>query len=84
MRLSLRLIPLLALVISLCSVAQERVVAPKESDLFAYNVFAASDPDMARIREFLRQTCREIRAIVAASHPSQSTALVQTNLMRWT
>jgi len=55
-----------------------------DDDLFAYNVMSVSHTDLARIRELLRTTFREIRTIVANSEPAETAALLNLQLIGWT
>ncbi len=64
-------------------VAMERAPDPHPDDFLAYNVFSASKEDMARIRDVLRSSFREIRAIVAASKPLEEVALVNLHYLDW-
>jgi len=64
-------------------VSAERLRTPGERDLFSYNVFAVSRADFERIRGVLQQCFRELRAIVAASRPSETAALVTLHLFEW-
>jgi hypothetical protein len=48
--------------------------------LFAYNVFAVSRADLARLEVLLRDYLQEMRAIVAASEPSELVALANVQL----
>jgi transcriptional regulator with XRE-family HTH domain len=64
-------------------VANERVLAPGDGDLFSYNVFSVASDDLAVIRELLRATYREIRAIVSNSQGTDAVALVNLQLVRW-
>ena len=54
-----------------------------ETNLFAYNVLSISQQDLLRVRELLRSTYREVRAIVAASEPSETAALLNLQLIEW-
>jgi len=63
--------------------ALERVERPDRDDLFSYNVFSASAADLQRIRELLRATYREIRALVAVTPADESVALINIQFMRW-
>jgi transcriptional regulator with XRE-family HTH domain len=65
------------------SVAAERARAPRRDDLHAYNVLSVSTADLERIQELLRDTYREVRAIVAASDPAEQVALLNVQLLRW-
>lgn len=60
-----------------------RAASPREGDVFAYNVLSASRADLDRIRDVLKNAYREIRAIVAASEPSETAALVNLQLLQW-
>ncbi len=64
-------------------VAAQRARAPMRGDLHAYNVVSASKSDLQRIQELLQETYREIRAIVAASSPTEQVALVNMQLLKW-
>ncbi len=64
-------------------VAAERAPNPTPEDVFGYNVISVSEHDLARIREVLGATYREIRAIVAASEPSERVALLNLHLVCW-
>ncbi len=65
------------------AVARARIGAPRAEDLLSYNVLSASEEDLARIREVLLRTYREIRNIVAASTRVEAAALVNLQLVRW-
>ena len=62
-----------------CQVASDRLSAPGEDELFAYNVISVSRADLTLIR--LRMTFRDIRSIVAASKPEQVAAVINLHLM---
>lgn len=64
-------------------VAAERASNPSTDDVFGYNVLSVSEADLVRIREVLSATYREIRAIVAASEPSERVALLNLHLVCW-
>lgn len=64
-----------------CQVASDRLPAPREDELFAYNVISVSRSDLQLIREKLSMTFRDIRSIVAASKPEQVAAVVNLQLM---
>jgi transcriptional regulator with XRE-family HTH domain len=70
-----------ALLAHWCEVALQRHGRGRSADLFAYNVFSVTHKDLARVRELLRSTLRELRAIVAASEPSETAALVNLQLV---
>jgi len=70
-----------ALLAHWCEVALQRHGRGQSQDLFAYNVFSVTHKDLARVRELLRSTFRELRAIVAASEPSETAALVNLQLI---
>jgi hypothetical protein len=65
------------------AVACARTEVPRADDLLSYNVLSASEEDLARIREVLLRTYREIRSIVAASTRVEAAALVNLQLVRW-
>ncbi len=73
-----------ALLAHWCDVALARHPRARSSDLFAYNVFSVTHADLARVRELLRSTYRELRAIVAASEPSETAAIVNLQLVELT
>ncbi|HKP58548.1 MAG TPA: DUF4423 domain-containing protein [Polyangiales bacterium] len=64
-------------------VAGARALAPKEVDWLAYNVISCNAADLARIRELLTATFREVRSIVAASEPPEAAALINMHLIHW-
>jgi len=64
-------------------VAADRAVVPRRDDLHAYNVVSVSGPDLLRIHKVLQEAYREIRAIVAASEPSERVALVNIQVLEW-
>jgi transcriptional regulator with XRE-family HTH domain len=64
-------------------VARNRLRAPLPTDRFAYNVFNVSLSDLERIHALQAATFHEIRAIVAASHPRETSALLLTHLLAW-
>ena len=47
----------------------------------SYNVFTCSDADLQRIRELYRATFTEVRALIAASAPSERVVLVQQHVL---
>ncbi len=61
-----------------------RARTPGPNDLFAYNVLSASEADLDRIAELLRDVFRDVRAVVAASNPTQQAALLNIHLLRFT
>ena len=64
------------------SIATQQLQAPPQhGDLHAYNVISVSHQDLARVRELLRATFREIRSLVAASQPAETVALVNLQLV---
>jgi transcriptional regulator with XRE-family HTH domain len=63
--------------------ALERVERPERDDLFSYNVFSASEADLLRIRELLRATYREIRALVAVTPADERVALINIQFVQW-
>lgn len=64
------------------SVALQRAEANCD-DWFAYNVISCSQNDLRRIEDGLKRAFLESRAIVAASEPSESAALVLMQLVKW-
>lgn len=64
-------------------VCLRRIQRPRASDWLGYNVVSVSAPDLERIREILRASFREIRAIATASNPVQSVALLNLQLVTW-
>jgi transcriptional regulator with XRE-family HTH domain len=64
-------------------VAGARALEPRQGDWLAYNVLSCNERDLARIRELLSATFREVRAIVASSEPSEVAALVNMQLIQW-
>jgi hypothetical protein len=65
------------------AVALERLQAPRADDWLGYNVISTSHTDLERIREILRRSFREIRAIAAASAPAEDVALLNLQLVTW-
>lgn len=64
-------------------VAVRRYPPTSDTDMFAYNVMSVSHADLARVRALLRSTFREVRAIVAASEPAETAALLNLQLIAW-
>lgn len=64
-------------------VAFDHFGEPDAGNLFAYNLISVSGEDLSRIRELLRATYREVRAIVAASEPTQTAALLNLQLVEF-
>lgn len=64
-------------------VCLERVQTPRESDWLGFNVISTSATDLARIRDVMRRAFREIRAIAAASEPTEAVALLNLQLVTW-
>ena len=62
-------------------VAAERLESPRPGDFFAYNVISVSEADLERVRDKLRTTFRELRALVAASEPEEAAALIQLQVV---
>ena len=54
---------------------------PAGGDVFSYNVFAASERDLGRIRDLYRAYFRQVRSIIAASEPSERVALMCVQLV---
>ena len=65
------------------TVAGKRITAQRGRDFFAYNAMSCSRADYERIRELLRRTFREIRAIVAASEPTETVSLLNLQLLEF-
>jgi hypothetical protein len=57
-------------------VATQRVEGRSPRKLFAYNLVSVSEVDFQRIRALLTSMFREIAAIVAASEPAQTVAML--------
>jgi hypothetical protein len=57
-------------------VATGRIQTPRRNDFLAYNVMSLSERDLLAVREKLRTTFHEIRAMVAASKPEQTVAVL--------
>ncbi|MEL6342385.1 MAG: DUF4423 domain-containing protein [Myxococcota bacterium] len=64
-------------------VARQRLHEPDERDLFFYNLVSLSADDLDRIRDLQRAYFREVRAIVAASEPCETVALINLQLIEW-
>jgi transcriptional regulator with XRE-family HTH domain len=64
-------------------VAAARASWPLQGDVFAYNVMSLSAADLARIRELVHATFREVRTIAAASAPTECLALLNLHLVGW-
>lgn len=62
-------------------VALERLDAPDPRDLHAFNLITVSAADLERVRELQRAWFRELRALVAASAPSEVAAVVVAQLV---
>jgi len=62
-------------------VAADRLAAPRSEDFFAYSVISLSQADLERVREKLRTTFRELRALVAASEPEEVAALINLQVV---
>lgn len=65
------------------AVAGARLEDPAPTDLFGFNVLAVRGSDLERIRELYRGFYREVRALVAASEPSERAALMVFHLVDW-
>ncbi len=66
-----------------CEVAAARLSEPLPEDLFSYNVLSASHADIARIRQLLLATYREIRTIVEHTERDEGVALINLQLVHW-
>jgi transcriptional regulator with XRE-family HTH domain len=64
-------------------VARERTRGQESRDWFAYNVISVSEADLQRVHECLKRAFLESRAIVAASEPAETAALVLMHLVKW-
>jgi transcriptional regulator with XRE-family HTH domain len=64
-------------------VAAARLSEPLAEDLFSYNVLSASHTDLARIRQLLLATYREIRTIVEHTERDEGIALINLQLVNW-
>jgi transcriptional regulator with XRE-family HTH domain len=64
-------------------VCRDRLADPREGDWLGYNVLSCSNEDLERIREALRRAFREVRAIAAASQPTEAAALLNLQLLTW-
>jgi hypothetical protein len=53
------------------------------SDWFRCGVVSISAGVLERVREILRKAFREIRSIAAASHPVETVALLNLQLVSW-
>jgi transcriptional regulator with XRE-family HTH domain len=65
------------------NVSLKRVSEPRSADWLGYNVVSTSAADLERIREILRRSFREIRALAAASEPTEAVALLNLQLVTW-
>jgi transcriptional regulator with XRE-family HTH domain len=65
------------------AVGLDRTRAPRAQDWLGFNVISTSAQDLDRVREVLRRAFREIRAIAAASEPTESIALLNMHLVTW-
>lgn len=64
-------------------VAAQRALKPSPEDVFGYSLLSASNEDLVRIRAVLKNAYREVRAIVAASDPAETAALVNVQFVSW-
>lgn len=64
-------------------VCMRRVQAPRPEDWLGFNLIATTAADLARIRDVLRRSFREIRAIAASSQPADSVALLNLHFVTW-
>jgi transcriptional regulator with XRE-family HTH domain len=64
-----------------CDVARAHLTSPREGEVFAYNVVSISRKDLQTLREKLRSTFRDIRSMVASSHPEEVAAIVNLQLI---
>jgi hypothetical protein len=61
-------------------VAIERL-SRADNGIFSYNVFAVSEPDLARINDLYRAYFRQIRSIIAQSQPSERVVLASLQMV---
>ncbi len=61
--------------------ALQRLPARREGDWLGYNLMSMSQEDLERVREILRDTYRQIRALAAASEPVEEAALLNLQLV---
>ncbi len=64
-------------------VAQKRLRAPGDSDLFSYNVFSIGRQDFTKLQELQRSFFRSARALVAGSDPTDVAALLVVHSFAW-
>ncbi len=64
-------------------VALQRLGQGETDDVVGYNVLCVSRADMQRIRQRYRAFFREVRSMVAASHPTQTAGLLLVHLVEW-
>ena len=64
-------------------VGLERMQAAHKGDLFTYNVFSASRADYARMRQLQMDFFQQMRALAAASEPSEVGGLMVLHLLQW-
>jgi DNA-binding phage protein len=64
-------------------VSRARLAAPMPDDLFSHNVFSISRDDYAKLRQLQRDFYRAVRALVAASQPTDIAALLIVHSMSW-
>lgn len=66
------------------SVAASRLDRPQPNDLVSLNLVALSRADLARVHDLQRAYFRELRALVAASEPEETAALVLMHVLELT
>jgi transcriptional regulator with XRE-family HTH domain len=64
-------------------VSSARLGAPQPDDLFSYNVFSVSRADYARMRQLQLDFFQQMRALAAASEPSELGGLMVLHLLPW-
>jgi len=64
-------------------VAFDHFLEQGATNLFAYNLVSLSAADLQRVRELLRAAYREVRAVVAASEPVETAALLNLQLVEF-
>jgi len=74
---------LIALKAHWAQVALDRLAEPGPGDLFFYNAISLSRADLDRVRDLQRAYFRELRAVVAASEPCETVALINLQLVEW-
>jgi hypothetical protein len=63
--------------------ASRRVRAPRENDVFSYNVFSIARADFAKLAQLQREFYRGVRALIAESEPTDVAGLLVMHLLEW-